>query len=148
MDNIFVESTEKTPLIDFNHITGDLILSGRSIPENAARIYEPLIAWTIDYINNPRALTNFRLNLEYFNTSSSLWITKLIKTLCRIKTPESVLLIHMYFNVEDYNNIEDIKDDIIQLTSVVVENEGLSVGYKIYGTDDDGSIVKESMVFI
>jgi hypothetical protein len=54
----------------------------------------------------------------------------------------------MYFNVEDYNNIEDIKDDIIQLTSVVVENEGLSVGYKIYGTDDDGSIVKESMVFI
>jgi hypothetical protein len=89
INNIFLEPTDKTPLIDFNQLTGDLILSGRSIPENAAKIYEPLLTWTQNYIKNPCATTNFRLNLEYFNTATSIWISKIIKVLCEIKDQES-----------------------------------------------------------
>ncbi|HCI54795.1 MAG TPA: hypothetical protein DFI01_02600 [Bacteroidales bacterium] len=42
LKNIYIEKTSKTPEVDFDAITGDLILSGRSIPENATEIYEPL----------------------------------------------------------------------------------------------------------
>lgn len=148
MNNILIEPTDKTPLIDFNHVTGELILSGRSIPENAAKIYEPLLNWTLEYVNNAKTNTNLRLNFEYFNTSTSLWITKIIKALCSIKNQESILLIHYYFNIEDFESMDDIKDDIIQMTSNVTVNASLSVGYKIYGTDDEGKVIKESTVYI
>lgn len=148
MNNILIEPTDKTPLIDFNQVTGELILSGRSIPENAAKIYEPLLNWTLEYVNNAKTNTNLRLNFEYFNTSTSLWITKIIKALCSIKNQESILLIHYYFNIEDFESMDDIKDDIIQMTSNVTVNASLSVGYKIYGTDDEGKVIKESMVYI
>jgi hypothetical protein len=148
VNNIFIESTDKSPMIDFNRSTGDLILSGRSIPENAAKIYEPLLKWTLEYINRARPTTNFRINLEYFNTSTSIWITKLIKALCGIDGKEYILFIHIYFNIEDFESIEDVKEDIIQLTNVFITNETLSVGYKVYGIDDEGKILKESLIFI
>jgi hypothetical protein len=148
VNNIFIESTDKSPMIDFNRSTGDLILSGRSIPENAAKIYEPLLKWTLEYINRARPTTNFRINLEYFNTSTSIWISKLIKALCAINGNEYVLFIHIYFNIEDFESIEDVKEDIIQLTNVFITNETLSVGYKVYGIDDEGKILKESLIFI
>jgi hypothetical protein len=148
MKNLFVESTEKTPLIDFNQLTGELVLSGRSIPENAAKIYEPVLEWTLEYINNARTITNFRHNLEYFNTASSIWVSKILKTLGGIKNPESILLIHIYFDIEDFDSIEDIKNDIIHLSNFNIGNNSLSVSYKIYGVDADGKILKESIVFV
>ena len=30
LKNLFVEQTDKTPLIDFNYLNGELILSGKS----------------------------------------------------------------------------------------------------------------------
>jgi hypothetical protein len=148
MKNLFIESTEKTPLIDFNQLTGELLLSGRSIPENAAKIYEPVLEWTLEYIKNARTVTNFRHHLEYFNTASSIWVSKILKTLGGINNPESILLIHIYFDIEDFDSIEDIKNDIIHLSNFNIGSKSLSVSYKIYGVDDDGKILKESIVFI
>jgi hypothetical protein len=148
IDNIFLEATEKTPMIDFNQLTGDLILSGRSIPENTAKIYEPLVTWIQNYIKNPCDTTNFRLSLEYFNTATSIWISKIIKALCEIEGQERVLLIHLYFNIEDFNSVDEVEEDIIQITNAFINNDSLSVGIKIYGTDDNGMILKESMVYI
>ena len=39
--SISIDQTAKTPQIDFNHLTGELILSGKSIPENAAKYMNP-----------------------------------------------------------------------------------------------------------
>jgi hypothetical protein len=148
INNFFLEPTDKTPQIDFNQLTGDLILSGKSIPENAAKIYEPLLTWTQNYIKNACTTTNFRINLEYFNTATSIWISKIIKALCGIEDQERVLFIHLYFNIEDFNSIDDVEDDIVQITNAFISNDTLSVSVKIYGTDDNGMILKESMVFI
>jgi hypothetical protein len=148
INNYFSEPTDKTPLIDFNQLSGDFILSGRSIPENTAKVYEPLLAWVNEYVKNSCAVTNLRLNLEYFNTSTSIWVSKIVKALCGIENQDSILFIHIYFNIEDFDDIEDIKDDIIQFTNVLITNHTLSVSYKVYGTDDDGKILKESTVFI
>jgi hypothetical protein len=147
MNNIFYNATDKTPMVDFNWITGELILSGKSIPENAAKIYEPLLNWTLNYITNARAKTNFRLNLEYFNTSSYLWISKIIKALCSINNQENILIIHLYFNIEDFEDMDDIQDEISPITDII-SKASLSVGCVLYGTDDEGKVLKESRVFI
>ena len=147
LNNLFIEQTDKTPLVDFNYLSGELILSGKSIPINAPRIFEPLLEWVNDYLKNPRSTTNLRLNLEYFNTASSIWIAKIVKALSGITRPEGVLILHIYFPIEDFDDIDDIKDDLSPVIDVV-SSATVSVGLKIYGTDDAGKVLKESMIFI
>lgn len=149
LKNIFVEPTGKTPQIDLNHITGELILSGRSIPENAADLYEGVLKWVSQYAENPRTTTNLRLNLEYFNTASSIWLAKIVKVLCSIKAEESTLIIHLYFNIEEFDSmeVEDLKDALSPVIDMI-GTPTVSLGIRIYGTDDKGEIIKESMVLI
>jgi hypothetical protein len=148
-NNLLIEPTSKTPQIDFNNLTGDLILSGRSIPENATELYEPLFLWVNEYVKKAKPVTNLRLNLEYFNTASSIWLAKIVKSLSRIKDRESVLLIHLYFNIEEYDSMEteDIRDALSPVIDII-HTSTISIGVKIYGTDDKGDILKESSVLI
>jgi hypothetical protein len=147
--NLFIEPSNKTPQVDFNHLTGELILSGRSIPENAADLYQNILKWVVQYASSPRITTNLRLSLEYFNTSSSLWIAKIVKTLTSIKESESMLMIHLYFNIEEFDSMDtqDLKDTLSPIIDIVGTPK-VSMGIKIYGTDDNGEILKESMVLI
>lgn len=149
LKSILIEPTTKTPLIDFNRLTGELILSGRSIPENAVELYQGILDWVNEYIKNPRHTTNLRFNLEYFNTSSSIWLARIVKSLCSIKNSENTLLIHLYFHIEEFDvmEIEDIKEALSPIIDMV-GTPSISVGIKIYGTDDNGEILKESMVLI
>lgn len=147
LKNMFIEQTDKTPLVDLNYISGELILSGKSIPINAPRIFEPILDWVNEYIKDPKQTTNLRLNLEYFNTASSIWLAKIVKALTGIKKSDSVLILHIYFPVEDFDDIDDIKDDLSPVIDVI-SSATVSVGLKIYGTDDAGKVLKESMIFI
>jgi hypothetical protein len=58
-----------------------------------------------------------------------------------------VLFLHIYFPIEDFDDIDDIKDDLSPIIDVV-GSAAVSVGLKIYGTDDSGKVLKESMIFI
>ena len=149
LKSLNIEPTGKTPQIDLNHFTGDLILSGRSIPENAAELYEDVLRWVNDYIKKPRQTTNLRFNLEYFNTASAIWLAKIVKALCSINESEYTLLIHLYFHIEEFDNmeIEDLKDALSPIIDMI-GTPVISLGIKIYGTDEKGEILKESMVLI
>lgn len=147
--NIYIEPTNKTPQIDLNHLTGELIFSGRSIPENAAELYGKILDWVTEYTDNPRHTTNLRLNLEYFNTASSIWIAKIVKELCSISKQEATLMVHLYFHIEEFDSmdIDDLKDTLSPIIDMI-GTPSVSLGIKIYGTDENGEILKESMVLI
>lgn len=149
LKNIFIEATIKTPQIDLNHFTGELIFSGKSIPENAADLYDQVYKWIVQYAKDPRHTTNLRLNLEYFNTASSIWLAKTVRVLCSIKDPEATLIIHLYFNIEEFDSmeVEDLKDALSPIIDMI-GTPTISLGIKIYGTDENGEILKESMVLI
>jgi hypothetical protein len=149
LKNLFIEPTAKTPQIDLNCVNGELILSGRSIPENALDLYDKVLKWVHEYIADPRQITNLRLNLEYFNTSSSIWLAKIVKALSTIKNSDNTVMIHLYFNIDEYNNMdsEDIRDALSPIVDIIGA-PSISIGIKIYGTDPAGQILKESMVLI
>ena len=149
MKELIIEQTLKTPLINLNRVTGDLLFSGRSIPENATKLYEPVLNWVKEYISKANPTTNLRLDLEYFNTASSIWLAKMVKTLSKMSDPDNILFIHLYFNMEDFDNMEteDLKDALSPVVDIV-STAIISIGIKIYGTDDKGRIIKESMVLI
>ena len=149
LKHFFTEGTLKTPQIDLNNQTGELIMSGRSIPENAARIYEPALLWIIEYIKSPRNTTNFRINLDYFNTSTTIWLAKMIRALGKISKKDCVLYIHLYFDIEDFVDMDT--DEIKNIVSSLVDNIGavnISIGVKIYSTDNKGQVIKESTILI
>lgn len=148
--SLIIEQTTKTPQIDMNPLSGELIISGRSIPENAAKVYEPVYEWVSRYIQNARPTTNFRLNLEYFNTASSLWLAKILKILIKITDPDYVLIIHLYLPLEEFdemNDLEDIKDAFYPISDIFIGSIP-SVGIKIYGTTDSGEVIKDTLIFI
>ncbi len=130
-------------------MTGELLLSGRSIPENAAGIYENILNWVIEYSKTPRQTTNLRLNLEYFNTASSIWLAKIIKALCAIQVNDCTLMIHVYFEIEEFDEmeVENLKDMISPFIDMI-GIPTISLGIKIYGTDEKGEILKESIVLV
>jgi len=147
--NLIIEPTLKTPQIDLNHLTGELIFSGKSIPENAALLYEKILKWVVEYSKKPRHTTNLRINLEYFNTASSIWLAKIVRALCGITDNDYTLIIHLYFNIEEYDEMEvdDIKDALSPILDII-GNPTVNLAIKIYATDDKGEIQKESMVLV
>jgi hypothetical protein len=150
LTNLFIEQTPKTPQVDLNQYNGELILYGRSIPENAAKVYEPVLDWVSKYVLNARPTTNFRLNLEYFNTSSSIWLVKIMKILIQIKDPDYVLIIHLYIPLEDFDDMEesgDLKDAFSPISDILYDAI-VSIGIKVYGVDDNEKIVKDKLIFI
>jgi sortase (surface protein transpeptidase) len=58
-------------------------------------------------------------------------------------------MIHLYFNIEDFDNMdsEDLKDELHPIIHMI-GIPSISVGIKIYGTDDNGEVLKESMVLL
>jgi hypothetical protein len=147
--SLIIEETPKTPQIELNPITGDFIFSGRSIPENAAKVYEPILGWVSEYILNARPTTNLRLNMEYFNTSSSLWLAKILKVLVRISDPDYVLIIHLYLPLDEFEEMrefEDIKDVFFPIADIF-QYAIPSIGIRLYGTEQE-QVVRDKMVFI
>jgi hypothetical protein len=150
MNELIIEQTPKTPQIDLNQLSGDLLFYGRSIPENATKLYEPVLNWIAEYILEASPTTNLRLDLEYFNTASSIYLAKMLKVLTRIKVPEYVLIIHLYFPVEEFNEMnefEDINDAFSPITDIF-HDAITSIGIKLYAKDDKGEIIKTRLVFI
>jgi hypothetical protein len=148
--SLIIEETPKSPQIELDSLTGDFIFSGRSIPENAAKIYEPILNWTNQYILDARPVTNVRINLEYFNTSSSLWLAKILKVLVKINEPDYILIIHLYLPLDEFDDMkefEDIKDCFFPITDIF-QGAIPSIGIKLYGTDEKDEIIKNKMVFI
>ncbi|OFX48923.1 MAG: hypothetical protein A2046_08010 [Bacteroidetes bacterium GWA2_30_7] len=79
-----ISATNKTPEINFNHLTGKLLIEGWSTPEDSFKFYEPVIAWLVEYEKNPATVTEFNIKLSYYNTSSSKWILEVFYFLERI----------------------------------------------------------------
>lgn len=147
--SFIIEQTPKTPQIELNKLTGDLIFSGRSIPENAAKLYEPVLNWVSEYIMSPKPTTNIRINLEYYNSASSIWLAKIFKALTQISNPDYVLIIHLFLQIDDYDEMDEFDDikDIFFPIGDIFHNAVVSIGLKLYGIDEKGETVKNTSVF-
>jgi hypothetical protein len=148
-NDIIIEGTLKSPKIEFSLSTGELILSGRSFPENAAQVYEPLLFWIDNYIKSPQQTTNLYLKLEYFNSSSLLWIVRIVKTLSKIDQKDSFFFIHLYFDEDDFDireadNLRDVISSLVKYTGELK----VTIGIKTHGTDKDGKTVTDTTILI
>ena len=77
MNNLIIPETNYTPRVDFKS-NGELNVTGKSLPEDTAMFYEPVIKWAAQCNASGILLT---VRLDYMNSSSAHQITKLLMTL-------------------------------------------------------------------
>ncbi|MDX9773526.1 MAG: SiaC family regulatory phosphoprotein [Bacteroidales bacterium] len=148
LKDLIINQTSKTPQIELKYDSGELSLTGKSLPENATRIYDPVLKWVTDYTQQAQPVTKLRLELEYFNTSSTLWISKIIKALTRIDNPDYRLLVHIYIPLEEYDEMKDTSDlrDSFSPITDILQDSIPEVSLKLYATDDASKIIRDAVV--
>lgn len=85
MEILNLEGTADTPKIILDKENRIFEISGRSLPEDSAEFYKPVIEWITRYGQQPHPVTEFVFKLEYFNTSSSKLILDILSALEEIE---------------------------------------------------------------
>jgi hypothetical protein len=101
MEKTLCEPSSHLPLAYYN-INEGLKLEGRSIPEDAGKIYNPIIEF-VDQLNVCHLI--FNINLDYFNTASSKKLLELLKHLDANNKLETVL-VNWHFEEGDDDSLE------------------------------------------
>lgn len=71
MEKLELQATAKKPFVSLDGTTGEMIIKGRSIPDNAEEYWQPILQWFYAYSAKPQKVTSFIFDMEYFNMSSS-----------------------------------------------------------------------------
>ncbi len=108
--------TEDTPKVVLDKGNSIFEISGRSLPEDAAEFYEPIINWIEQYQKQPNPATNFMFKLEYFNTASSKLILDVLSSLEAI---DGIKVIWYYH--EDDEDMEEAGQEFSELVDVPFE---------------------------
>lgn len=122
MEKLLIQATEDSPRIELDAQNNVFIISERSLPENSVLFYQPVIDWLTEYKKSPNTQTTFEFKLEYFNTSSSKQIAKILLILEEISKKSEVLVKWFYAeNDRDihssgirYSKLINIKFDFIK----------------------------------
>ena len=116
MEIINLEGAEDTPKIILDRTNGIFEISGRSLPEDTAEFYRPVLDWLGGYSASPNAKTSFAFKLEYFNTASSKLILDILSKL------ESIpgTTVNWYFH-EDDEDMEEAGTEFAELVEVPFE---------------------------
>ncbi len=83
MERIIRDASERTPFVDFDYPSGQLVMKGESYPENAAAFFGPLIASLGTFLDTLETTQEVKVDLEmaYFNSSTAKAIMNMFQML-------------------------------------------------------------------
>jgi len=120
MDNIDIQPTAKTPRVTFDYQAGILEISGRSIPENSFQFYDPLLSWLDNYAQSPKELTKLSFKLDYFNTSSSMYILGILKKLEKLYNTGFKAEVKWFYEADDEDMLQT-GEDLKQIVTLPID---------------------------
>jgi hypothetical protein len=105
MDSVVIESSKKTPKVLLDP-DGKINISGRSIHEDPAKFYDPLLLWIFDYCEDPSETTTVDIELEYFNSGSAKFILNILQALVGITKKGNKLVVNWHYEEGDDDILE------------------------------------------
>ena len=114
MEILNMKGNWKSPSISFNP-DGNLQIWGRSLPENAIDVYNPIFNWLDNYKKNPAKITSVIFKLEYFNTTSSKLIYEIFKRFEEIKNNGNDIHVKWHYEADD----PDLKEEGNTLNKII-----------------------------
>ena len=101
MDTLESEATADTPAIKFYPDRGYIEIKGRSISENAAKFYRPLIENIEKYLFKPVSPTVMHIHFDYFNTASAKCIIEILKKLESLTKKGMKVEVNWYYKADE-----------------------------------------------
>jgi len=120
MEIIKIQGTEDTPKVILDKDNDIMEISGRSLPEDVASFYEPILNWLNEYAESPSNKTIFNFKLVYFNTASSKLLLDVLMKLEEIHEADNDVLIRWHFP-EDDEDMEEAGEEYADIVDVPFE---------------------------
>lgn len=110
MENIKIESTERTPEIDFNFENGVFSIKDESFPEDVAEFYGPVVSRLKSWLDNQTGTSiTFNFELIYFNSSTAKVLLDLFDLLDEAASKNNVSINWIY--EADDDNMEELGEE-------------------------------------
>lgn len=125
METIKIQGTEDTPKVTLDKEKEVMEISGRSLPEDVASFYEPILSWLDEYAQGPNKKTIFNFKLVYFNTASSKLLLDILMKLEEIHEAGHDVLIRWHYP-EDDEDMEEAGEEYSDIVDVPFEQVSYS----------------------
>ncbi|MBL4716290.1 MAG: nuclear pore complex subunit [Bacteroidetes bacterium] len=96
-----LEATQESPSVLLDKDQNKFEIKGRSLPEDAQTFYHQIRDWFNEYAEDPNALTELRLILDYINTSSGKELLELLINLENISKQDKEVIVKFYCKESD-----------------------------------------------
>jgi len=106
MEALHIQPTIKTPEILFDPSKELFEIKGKSVPDDAEDFYNAILVWFDDYVANPCENTVLKMDLEYFNISSSKRLLFLLYKLNELKAKNKTVRVQWFYNEDDEDMFE------------------------------------------
>ena len=123
MDVIKIKGTEDTPTIILDTEREIFEISGRSLPEDVAVFYDPILNWLDEYAESPNEKTEFTFKLTYFNTASSKLLLDVLLKLEELSENGHDVKILWYYPEED-EDMQEAGEEFNEIVDIPFEHIG------------------------
>jgi len=126
MQNIEIEPTYKSPLVNFDPKAGKFRIEGKSILVNVDEFYQPLLDWMDLFIENPpTGQVEFTFDVEYYNLASTKRFLFFLFKLSELRKKNVDVKVNwMYIDKDKY--VKETGEDLSQMLDIPFN----FVGYK------------------
>lgn len=102
---LYIEGQRRSLKVDINSNSGEFLFAGVSLPENTNSFFKPVIEEIEDYLKNPKEHTTINFFIEYLNTSSALFLRRIVLQ-CENELDADKLTVNWHYETDD----EDIQE--------------------------------------
>lgn len=106
MNILQIPATAQTPLVQLNPESGVMEIKGRSIPDDPEAFWGKILSWFDEYMQTPCILTLVKIDLEYFNITSSKRILFLLYKLNELVDAGKQAKVEWYYRQSDEDMYE------------------------------------------
>ena len=118
MESLVIKGSKRTPEIVLDKVQEKFLISGRSLPENTASYYAPVLDWFNQYLNEPNPKTILTFELNYFNSSSSKVFLEMIFKMQEILNKGLDAKINWCYTQDDIDDILEAGQIFESLTRI------------------------------
>ena len=120
MQVIKIKGSDDTPTVILDADNEIMEISGRSLPEDVAAFYEPILDWLDDYSENPNEKTVLDFKLVYFNTASSKLILDILLKLEDLADEGHDVLVRWHYPDDD-EDMEEAGEEYAEIVDIPFE---------------------------
>lgn len=119
MDALRIPATDDTPEVILD-ASGEFEFGGKSLPEDVASFYDPIIEWIDTYGQNANDSSVFKFKLTYFNTASSKMILDILMKLEELSEGGADIKVEWHYEEED-EDMEEAGEEYSDIVEVPFE---------------------------